>query len=156
MLRAVLIAGFILVVLIAAMFGSGLPETLSATGEKRAPKEECNLLTGPCEWSDGSNHWRVNLSPPAAPGEDQTYLLTITTEGAPDRFLAVLRGVSMYMGEYPVPLVQSEGEPHTYTARFVSPVCSTGSKMIWRVDLQQGQKIIDHIPVNMVFQALHQ
>jgi hypothetical protein len=156
MLRAVLIAGFILVLLVAALFGSGLPETLLATDDKPASKEECNLLTGPCEWSDGGNHWRVDLSPPAAPDEDQAYLLTLTTEAAPERFLAVLRGVSMYMGEYPVPLVQSEAEPHTYTARFVSPVCSTGSKMIWRVDLQQGQKIIDHIPVNMVFQALHQ
>lgn len=156
MLRAVLIAGFILVLLGAAMFGSGLSETLFTTGDKSVQKEECNLLAGPCEWFDDSSHWRVQLSPPAESGEDREYVLTVITEATPDRFLAVLRGESMYMGEYPVPLKKSGSDNQTYQARFVAPVCSTGNSMVWRVDLQQGQNTIDQIPVNMVFQAHHQ
>jgi hypothetical protein len=155
MLRAVLIAVFSLALLIAAVLGFGLFET-AVTGSEPAQKEECNLLAGPCVWSDDNGRWSIELLPPADTSDSREYVLTVTTASAPDRFLAVLRGESMYMGEYPVPLVQSDRNGHTYAARFSSPVCSTGGRMVWRIDLQQGQNAIDNIPVRMVFQADHQ
>ena len=79
------------------------------------------------------------------------YRLSIDASEAPDRLLAVLRGESMYMGEYPVPLTR--GEDGVYTARFTAPVCTTGSDMIWRIDLQDGQQALERPAVKMVFQA---
>ncbi|MDK9557854.1 hypothetical protein QQF73_09490 [Marinobacter sp. M216] len=57
----------------------------------------------------------------------------------------------MYMGEYPVPLRrQVDG---SYVGSFTAPVCSTGTEMVWRIDLQQGQEALESIPVKMVFRV---
>lgn len=154
MLRAVVSAGVVIVLVCVAIFGSGLFKAELADAEA-LQLEECNLLAGPCEWSGTNGHWRVELSKPANTGQPQDYLLEVTTPNVPERFLAVLRGESMYMGEYPIPLSKKENDNGVYVAHFTSPVCSTGEDMIWRVDLQQGQKAIAHIPIKMVFQATH-
>jgi hypothetical protein len=155
MLRAIVIAGFVFVLFGAAMFGPDLFKKVSV-GAEELPKEECDLLAGGCEWSDARGRWRVEFSASAGTNQPREYRLkVISPQVAPERFLAVLRGESMYMGEYPVPLVQAENSSGVYTARFTSPVCSTGGDMIWRIDLQQGQNIIENIPVKMMFQADH-
>jgi len=79
------------------------------------------------------------------------YQLTVVTPERPERFLAVLRGESMYMGEYPVPLGNRTG--NEYSARFTAPFCTVDATMTWRIDLQQGQQPIGNIPVKLVFQA---
>ena len=57
----------------------------------------------------------------------------------------------MYMGEYPVPLGNRDG--NKYSARFTAPFCTVDATMTWRIDLQQGQQPIEGIPVKLVFQA---
>jgi len=57
----------------------------------------------------------------------------------------------MYMGEYPVPLVREESLE--YRARFTAPFCTTGSEMIWRIDFQDGQDLIENVPSTLVFRA---
>ena len=85
-------------------------------------------------------------------GQSTEYQLTVNAPMSPGRFLAVLRGESMYMGEYPVPLRQDENGK--YSAHFTAPLCTTGSEMVWRVDLQKGQKpLAETAPLKLVFQA---
>lgn len=112
----------------------------------------CDLLAGPCEWQMKTGRWKVDLDVLGDEGQGKEYLLTVDTSATPDRFLAVLRGESMYMGEYPVPLRQQEGG--IYTAQFTAPLCTTGAEMIWRVDLQKGQNPISKpVPLKLIFQA---
>lgn len=70
---------------------------------------------------------------------------------APERFLAVLRGESMYMGEYPVPLMPDD--KGGWNARFTAPFCTTGSEMQWRIDLQSGQRPVGAPPARLTFWA---
>jgi len=109
-------------------------------------------MSGPCQWQNASGAWSVQLAVDEVGAQGTEYRMDITTDSAPERFLAVLRGESMYMGEYPVLLVKDS--PGHYKARFTAPVCTTGSDMIWRIDLQSGQTPLEQIPVKMVFRAL--
>ncbi|MCM0612018.1 hypothetical protein KFJ24_05950 [Marinobacter sediminum] len=150
MLRAVMVVGLIILLLSAAVFGPRLLRTTDS-GAAGIEKKECDLLAGPCEWVIDSDQWQAELSVLGEGGQGTEYRLKIKAPGAPERLLAVLRGESMYMGEYPVPLArQGQGE---FSARFTAPVCSTGSDMIWRIDLQQGQAPVEGVPIKMVFQA---
>ncbi|AOY87670.1 hypothetical protein BKP64_05505 [Marinobacter salinus] len=150
MLRPFLVVGLILGLLSLSVFGPRLLSTIE-NGAEQPEKRDCNLLAGPCEWTIGPDQWRAELTVLGDSGQGIEYRLTITATGAPERLLAVLRGESMYMGEYPVPLARETGR--VFTARFTAPICSTGSDMIWRIDLQQGQTPIEGVPVNLVFQA---
>ncbi|HTN35318.1 MAG TPA: hypothetical protein VL091_15025 [Marinobacter sp.] len=154
MLRVVLITGFIVLMFSAVMFGPDLLKEGTITTET-ITRQECNLLAGQCEWHRNTGKWQVTLSIETGVDQPQEYLLKVITTEAPDRFLAVLRGESMYMGEYPIPLAQTASNSGIYVARFNAPVCSTGGDMIWRVDLQNGQSAIEHIPMKMVFKANH-
>lgn len=112
----------------------------------------CDLLAGPCEWQMEAGRWQVALEMLGDEGQGKEYLLTVHTPATPNRFLAVLRGESMYMGEYPVPLRQQESG--IYTAHFTAPLCTTGADMVWRIDLQEGQnQLTDSVPLKLVFQA---
>ena len=150
MLRAVLVVGLMLLLLIAAVFGPRLLQTkeseISAT-----PLAECNLDKEDCSWSGNSGDWRVSLRTLDETAQGDEYELEVTTSEAQGRLLLVLRGVSMYMGEYPVPLEQQADG--VYLARFTAPFCTTGSDMRWRLDLQEGQDRVASVPFDMVFQA---
>lgn len=148
MLRAVMVVGLMLALLITAVFGPRLLETVEPSAATGA-KSDCDLDAGPCSWSDLEGNWHVALKP--LTDQDAEYELTVTGAEGPDKLLAVLHGESMYMGEYPVPLSrQGDGR---YVARFSAPLCSTGSDMRWRLNLQRGQSSIDTAPFHMVFQA---
>ncbi len=148
MLRAVLVVGLLLTLLIAAVFGPRLLRTVEPAAGTGA-KTECDLDARACSWSDLDGNWHVELK--QLMDQDAGYELTVTGVEAPDRLLAVLQGDSMYMGEYPVPF-RRQGDGR-YVARFSAPLCSTGSDMRWRLNLQRGQASIDTAPFHMVFQA---
>ncbi|GGE73383.1 hypothetical protein GCM10011533_27240 [Streptosporangium jomthongense] len=151
MLRAAAVAGFILVLISAAVVGSLWLQ--GAYNEAPvADQPECDLLAGPCDWQTEAGHWQADLKILGDQGQGAEYQLSIRAPLAPERFLAVLRGESMYMGEYPVPLRQIE--PGRYSAKFTAPLCTTGSRMVWRIDLQKGQQpMFKTPPLRLVFQA---
>lgn len=151
MVRAIVIVGFIVGLISVVIFGS----LWQKTTDSDAPGTEqpvCDLLAGPCEWEMKSGLWQVELDVMGDEGKGAEYQLIVHAPTAPERFLAVLRGESMYMGEYPVPL-RSEGDG-SYSAHFTAPLCTTGSEMVWRIDLQQGQNALSEpAPLKLVFQT---
>lgn len=158
MLRAIAVAGLILGLITVAVFVPGMlgeddeNQEAGTVDESAAANTRCDLLqAGPCRWSDSSGDWEVSLSELGEGSQGTEYRLTVVTPERPERFLAVLRGESMYMGEYPVPLGHRAG--NEYAARFTAPFCTVDATMTWRIDLQQGQKPIQGIPVELVFQA---
>ncbi|WP_417566662.1 hypothetical protein [Marinobacter sp.] len=112
---------------------------------------ECDLLAGPCQWTTQAGQWEAVIDTVGEGEQGTEYQLTVITPEHPERFLAVLRGESMYMGEYPVPLGNRTG--NGYSAIFTAPFCTVDTTMTWRVDLQQGQEPIRDIPLKLVFQA---
>ena len=112
----------------------------------------CNLQQSECDWQQQGQSWRVSLSDITTDNDtENNYRLDIVAPGAPQPLLVVLRGESMYMGEYPVPLVRNG---NNYYAEFSAPFCTTGDAMIWRVDLQKGMTPLgDQPPFRLVFQA---
>lgn len=155
MIRAIAITGLILGLVALAVFGQrmfgGADEGL-ASKQSAAPTAQCDLLQGgPCLWSTEAGDWEVSLNRLGEGAQGKEYRLTVTTPEQPERFLAVLRGESMYMGEYPVPLGNREGKE--YSARFSAPFCTQQATMTWRIDLQQGQTPIANIPLKLIFQA---
>lgn len=153
MLRAIVVVGFLLGLISLVVFGSGWLQT-SDNDSAMKNQPVCDLLAGPCKWETATGHWQVDLRVMGDPEQGVEYQLTVHSPTPPARFLAVLRGESMYMGEYPVPLRKEEdGE---YSAHFAAPLCTTGAEMVWRVDLQEGQQPLsgsETVPLKLVFQA---
>jgi len=147
MVRTIVVPGLVLAAIGALVFGPQWLET-AGTAEERT---ECDLLSRACTWETDEGAWRVELSTLEEGDQGMEYRLAITVPEAPDRFLAVLRGQSMYMGEYPVPMERQE--PLSYQATFTAPFCTTGAEMIWRIDLQDGQKVLENVPWALVFRA---
>jgi hypothetical protein len=143
--------GFLLGVISLAVFGSRWLQT-SGNDTPVTNQPVCDLLAGPCEWKTQAGRWHADLQVMGGEEQSTEYQLTILAPTAPERFLAVLRGESMYMGEYPVPLRKEEDG--RYSAHFTAPLCTTGSEMVWRVDLQNGQQpLSETVPLKLVFQA---
>lgn len=147
MLRVLLTLGLIAVGITLVFFG---PRYLGKTSDGNS-YSECDLLSGPCAWTTPEGQWQASLTTGQQSSQGQIYRLEIRSPGAPDRFLAVLRGQSMYMGEYPVPLRQQT--PSGFSAEFTAPFCTTGGDMVWRVDLQAGQEMLENVPLTLVFKA---
>ncbi|WP_288365666.1 hypothetical protein [uncultured Marinobacter sp.] len=152
MLRAIAVTGLIVGLVALALFGWSMLGDAGKGRDTKGVTARCDLLAeGPCSWSNPSGDWQASLSKLSKGAQGTEYQFTITTPERPERFLAVLRGESMYMGEYPVPLGNQTG--NEYSARFTAPFCTVDATMIWRIDLQQGQQPIGNIPVKLVFQA---
>ncbi|MGO1501605.1 MAG: hypothetical protein ACTHWH_10050 [Marinobacter sp.] len=151
MVRTIGVVGFIVAIISVVVFGfRGLQRADNPTAGTSQPV--CDLLAGPCEWDMDAGLWQVELQTLGDEGQSTEYQLTVHAPTEPERFLAVLRGESMYMGEYPVPLQRNDdGE---YSAHFTAPLCTTGSEMVWRVDLKKGQQpLAEAVPLKLVFQA---
>lgn len=147
MLRAIGVLGGVVVAIALWVFG---PQWFDNANQAES-QPECDLLSGPCTWEADNGLWQVVLERMEAGDQGMEYQLGITVPKAPDRFLAVLKGQSMYMGEYPVPMERQE--PLRYQATFTAPFCTTGADMVWRIDLQDGQKVIENVPWTLVFHA---
>lgn len=146
-LKIGLIVGVIAVAVLALRWLDG--SNREKTGQQTST---CNLQQSDCDWQQQGQNWRVSLSEITTNNDtENNYRLDIVAPGAPQPLLVVLRGESMYMGEYPVPLVR---EGNDYYAEFSAPFCTTGDAMIWRVDLQKGMTPLgDQPPFRLVFQA---
>lgn len=147
MLRAALVAGVIVIALAAVALG---PRWMQSQ-ESEVAGQVCDLLAGPCSWDSREGHWQVTLEPAGVGDLGTEFLLQVRAPVAPERFVAVLRGESMYMGEYPVPL-KPAGDA-LWSSRFVAPFCTTGTEMQWRIDLQSGQKPVGDSPLKLTFWA---
>jgi len=152
MLRAIAVTGLIVGLVALVLFGWTMLGDAGNDQNTEGATARCDLLAeGPCSWSNSSGEWEATLSTLGEGEQGMEYQLTVVTPERPERFLAVLRGESMYMGEYPVPLGSRTG--NEYAARFTAPFCTVDATMTWRIDLQQGQQPIENIPVKLVFQA---
>ena len=143
MLRVASVLGLVVVGLALVFFGPRYLDDLSYS--------ECDLLSGPCVWMTREGEWQASLTTKQESPQGQVYRIEVRSPDAPDRLLAVLRGQSMYMGEYPVPLAQHTSSD--YSAEFTAPLCTTGGDMVWRVDLQDGQEMLGNVPLTLVFKA---
>ena len=146
-LKIALIIGLIALAVLALRWFDNL------NSEKTAQQTRiCNLQQSDCDWQQQGQSWRVSLSDITTNNDtENNYRLDIVAPGAPQPLLVVLRGESMYMGEYPVPLMRDGND---YYAEFSAPFCTTGDAMIWRVDLQKGMaQLDDQPPFRLVFQA---
>ncbi|MEQ3620244.1 MAG: hypothetical protein ABNH34_13165 [Marinobacter sp.] len=112
---------------------------------------ECDLLNTTCHWAQKGKSWHARLQKSGVQAQGTEYHLTVKTNGNQPRMLAVLRGESMYLGEYPVPMTKAgmspDGEGQLWEARFTAPFCTTDPSMTWRIDLQAG---MDHAFVMLV------
>lgn len=117
----------------------------------------CNVLKNNCQWSIKGKHWEVQLLKVGREAGNTEYRLRVATEENHPRMLAVLRGDSMYLGEYPLPMtragsVDADGK-HLWNTRFTAPFCTTDPDMTWRIDLQTSIEVKIDKPVKMVFKA---
>lgn len=104
MLREVLVASVIVAVLAVLVF---VPRWLRSP-EPAAQMPTCDVLAGPCRWHSDQGEWVVEAEPLGEGDQGTEFRLQVRAPVAPERFLAVLRGESMYMGEYPVPLMPDD------------------------------------------------
>ncbi|MGM0952309.1 MAG: hypothetical protein ACQEW7_04945 [Pseudomonadota bacterium] len=151
MLRAYLAIGLLIGVIAITVFNSG-DDTPWFGGGESSGRSSCDLLTGPCTWSTREGQWSAALEAGDAGEQGVEYHFELTAPVEPERFLAVLRGESMYMGEYPVPL--TEEEDGQYSATFTAPFCATGTEMIWRVELRSGQESLKAGEKRLTFNAI--
>ncbi|MDF0750210.1 hypothetical protein NLU14_08195 [Marinobacter sp. 71-i] len=156
MLRALVAVLAIIGVIALGIFG---PRWLMS--EDRAPADQgevlCDLLNDTCSWEQQGRNWQAQLKKEGVQGQGTEYHLTIKTDSSQPRLLAVLRGESMYLGEYPVPMARAGLAPddggQLWEARFTAPFCTTDPKMTWRVDLQAGMDQETAMPVKLTFIA---
>lgn len=128
---------------------------MSGDTDKSSEAPVCDLNAGPCQWEMNGKPWVAELEEGKAGNQGHEYLLRVHTRYEPDRLLAVLKGESMYLGEYPVPLNRTETDEgiHVWQATFVAPFCTTDPDMLWRIDFQQGNNALDPLPVKLIFEA---
>ena len=118
---------------------------------------ECNVLKDKCQWSQQGNHWDAQLTKIGGESGDTEYQLSVKTDASQPRLLALLRGESMYMGEYPVSMTRAEvaedGDTYLWEARFAPPFCMMDPDMTWRIDLQTGIGEEVDRPMKLIFRA---
>lgn len=104
-------------------------------GGAESDQPGCDLMQGNCSWETESAQWQVSLSRlPDEQGSLRFRLAVDTTEEV-ERMHGVLRGESMYLGEYPV-LLSKNAEDGTWLGTFTPPVCTVQDVMVWRIDLE--------------------
>ncbi|MDX1634093.1 MAG: hypothetical protein R3280_05630 [Marinobacter sp.] len=132
-LRSVLV-GALLVTLIAVV-ALGPRWLLSDRAGKVESQNVCDPTLEACVLSTADGHWQVRLEPVA--GESRRLRLTVRAPEPLAGLTAILRGESMYLGEYPIRLAAADGDT-TWQASFTVPVCTLDPRMLWRVYLYQG------------------
>ncbi|MDL0429533.1 hypothetical protein QPM17_00205 [Marinobacter sp. TBZ242] len=156
MLRALVAVLAIVGVVALGVFG---PRWLMSDADGQADQGvlSCDLLNDTCQWTQQGTLWEAHMEKEADNADGTVYQLSVETDENLPRLLAVLRGESMYMGEYPVPMTRTgpaeDGGSKLWEARFTAPVCTTNPEMTWRVDLQSGMEKPIDMPIKLTFQA---
>lgn len=155
----VLIVGLVAVAVLGPRWLMSVGQEDAMNNPGKASGNDCQLLAGSCDWSHDGQRWQVTLSRLQTDGEGDQLELRVATSADPRRLVAVLRGESMYLGEYPVPLRlvspgqgENEAQPE-WVARFTAPYCTVEPDMTWRIDLQQGQEMLQGMPGKLLFEA---
>jgi len=151
MIRVIAVTGLIFGLLALLVFGLRFPGSPGSGEVSAVDQPRCDLLERDCQWEGEEGTWLVELEPLGEGDQGTEFRVTVSAPEAPGRFLAVLRGESMYMGEYPVPLKHQGGD--TWTARFTAPFCTAGSEMEWRIDLQSAEEPVGGNPMKLTFRA---
>lgn len=119
--------------------------------------DNCNVLNDTCRWTQQGNLWDARLEESGVREDGTEYRLSVTTNMKSQRLLAVLRGESMYLGEYPVPMTRAglaeDGSGQLWEARFTAPFCTTEPEMTWRIDLQPDMDSEADMPLKLTFRA---
>ncbi len=131
---------------------------MSDNDSQSAPgMDDCNVLNDTCRWTQQGNLWDARLVEDGVRGDGTEYLLSVKTNMKSQRLLAVLRGESMYLGEYPVPMARAglaeDGSSQLWEARFTAPFCTTEPDMTWRIDLQPDMESEADMPLKLTFKA---
>lgn len=156
MFKALVAVIAILGVVVLGIFG---PRWLMLDNDRQDDQsvDVCDVLSDTCRWTQQGNHWDAHLEKNGVQAEGVEYRLTVKTNMNLPRLLVVLRGESMYLGEYPVPMsragVAPDGSGQLWEARFTAPFCTTEPEMIWRIDLQTGADTEADMPVKLTFKA---
>lgn len=95
----------------------------------------CHLLTESCSWQTDDQQWRVSLTRLADADGSPQFRLSLKTDANIERIHGILRGESMYLGEYPVLLRRGDAEGE-WQGLFTPPVCTVQDIMVWRIDLE--------------------
>lgn len=112
----------------------------------------CDLDFQSCEWSTVDGTWSLSLVEAGAGGSGRILTVEVPPGVVEDQpLIAVLKGHSMYMGEYPIPL-SPNGPSGQLTGNIDPPVCSQDPDMIWSVTLRAGQTPIE-MNTTAIFQA---
>lgn len=152
MVRAILVVVLVVGLLAAAVLG---PRWLmrQTPDNNASALEPCNLITDTCQWWTDGVQWQVSLEELAFDQGLHTYRLQLQTETELPRLHAVLRGESMYLGEYPV-VLKPGGSAGQWQATFSAPLCTVQEVMLWRLDLLSGgQQALEGVPFKLVFEA---
>jgi len=150
MLRAYLAIGLFIAVIGITIFNSGDKPWIG--GGEASANARCDVLEETCTWSTREGQWSAQLSAGESTEQGVEYHFQLTSPVEPERYLAVLRGQSMYMGEYPVPLKKTAEDQ--YSATFTAPFCATGTDMMWHISLQSGQRKLEMDNPRMIFNAV--
>ncbi|KPQ01543.1 hypothetical protein [Marinobacter sp. HL-58] len=156
MLKALVAVMAIAGVVALGVFGPGwLMSDADSSSDQTAT--ECDLLNDTCRWEQQGTRWNAQLKKAGVKAEGTEYHLTVTTDMSEPGLLAVLRGESMYLGEYPVPMTRTglaeDGKSQVWQARFTAPFCTTDPEMTWRIDLQADAETDNDTPVKLTFRA---
>lgn len=111
----------------------------------------CRALAGPCEAQSGNDTVRVSLKRIGERAGEPELHLTLYHNSVQSAPVAVLKGDSMYMGEYPLPL-RTTAEPGRYETVFTPPFCTIEPDMTWRIELRaDGERL--SLPFRVLFDA---
>lgn len=129
---------FLLVLLLALVAATVLgPRRLMPDQALTETEESCDPLTRSCDWSDSDGDWKVSLQRQHSEGTARQLRLEVKATAAVSGLTAILRGETMYLGEYPVPLTPGD-TAGVWQANFTVPVCTLDDRMLWRIDLYHG------------------
>ncbi|WP_339799538.1 hypothetical protein [uncultured Marinobacter sp.] len=146
----------ILGLLVALMvFGPGYLEQDTLNQTSGSPDwielPECRPLVESCRWGSGEDQGEITLERIGDSPSGPELRLTLNYPGAVTSPLLILKGESMYMGEYPLRLQRLAGGQR-FRVTFTPPFCSTDPHMTWRAELSDdGDRLA--IPFRILFQG---
>ena len=134
-LRAIAVTLMITGMVAGAMLG---PRWLmSDSDDESSDHRTCDLRAGSCAWQRDGDPWAAFL---VASGSDGEVKLDLRGPPIGQRMTAILRGESMYLGEYPVPMERNHADGG-WSATFRVPFCTVDPEMVWRVDFHHGKEL---------------
>lgn len=156
MIRGILVAVLLVGLVAAAVLGPRWLMRQSPDAGAADDAQPCDLAEAGhpgCQWQHDGEQWQVRVTELPSQQGLHRFQLDLQTTATPDRLHAILRGESMYLGEYPVVLKAGERPDH-WQATFTAPLCTVQNVMVWRLDLQQrGQQALEGVPFKLIFSA---